>query len=114
MFKLFQRVFTFTHPAKGAQSNEGDELFDYNGLPLTDNRRSATLSWKVDQDNVMHGFGGYFDCLLYGEESISIVPSTHSAGMISWFPVFIPIKVCYVYLVFEISISNVSHACTRK
>ncbi|XP_026725879.1 protein arginine N-methyltransferase 5 [Trichoplusia ni] len=85
-------VFTFEHPAKGARDHEGQELTDYRGLPLTDNRRSETLTWEVQQDNVLHGFGGYFDCSLYGKEMISIVPSTHSPGMISWFPVFIPIK----------------------
>ncbi|XP_023939076.2 protein arginine N-methyltransferase 5 [Bicyclus anynana] len=85
-------VFTFEHPAKGVKDHKGKEVLDYRGLPVTDNRRSTVLSWEVKQDNVMHGFGGYFDCLLYGKEMISIVPSTHSPGMISWFPVFIPIK----------------------
>ncbi|RVE41144.1 hypothetical protein evm_014207 [Chilo suppressalis] len=85
-------VFSFEHPARGHKDHEGQEISDYRGLPLTDNRRSTTLSWIVEQDNVMHGFGGYFDCKLYGDEMISIVPSTHSPGMISWFPVFIPIK----------------------
>ncbi|KAI5642510.1 PRMT5 arginine-N-methyltransferase domain-containing protein [Phthorimaea operculella] len=85
-------AFTFNHPAKGAKDHEGNELTDYRDLPLTDNRRSETISWTVTQDNVMHGFGGYFDCTLFGDEMISIVPDTHSPGMISWFPVFIPIK----------------------
>ncbi|XP_049887187.1 protein arginine N-methyltransferase 5 [Pectinophora gossypiella] len=85
-------AFTFNHPAKGATNHEGQELTDYRGLPQTDNRRSETISWQVKQDNVVHGFGGYFDCTLYADEMISIVPATHSPGMISWFPVFIPIK----------------------
>lgn len=68
-------------------------MFDYRGLPLTDNRRKTTISWEATQDNVMHGFAGYFDCKLYANEVLSIHPSTHSPGMISWFPVFIPIKV---------------------
>ncbi|CAH0699156.1 unnamed protein product [Spodoptera exigua] len=85
-------VFTFDHPAKGARDHEGQEMVDYRGLPETDNRRQEIITWEVQQDNVMHGFGGYFDCTLYGKEMISIVPSTHSPGMISWFPVFIPIK----------------------
>lgn len=72
-------------------------MSNYRSLPLTDNRRSAKISWEVHQDNVVHGFGGYFDCQLYGNEMISIVPSTHSPGMISWFPVFIPIKVILSY-----------------
>lgn len=86
-------MFTFNHPAKANKNYEGQDLTDFRGLPLTDNRRSTTLTWDVEQDNVMHGFGGYFDCSLYGKEMISIVPSTHSPGMISWFPIFIPIKV---------------------
>ncbi|KAJ0181084.1 hypothetical protein K1T71_003169 [Dendrolimus kikuchii] len=87
-----KQIFTFNHPAQALKDNEGQELTDYRGLPLTDNRRSATVSWIVQQENVMHGFGGYFDCKLFGEEMISILPSTHSPGMISWFPVFIPIR----------------------
>lgn len=93
MCNILQLAFSFNHPAKGASDHEGQEMTDYKGLPLTDNRRSATISWEVKQDNVIHGFGGYFDCSLYGQENISIVPRTHSVGMISWFPVFIPIKV---------------------
>lgn len=86
-------LFTFEHPAKGAIDHEGQEMTDYRGLPLTDNRREAVVNWTVERDSVMHGFGGYFDCTLYSKEVISIVPSTHNPGMISWFPVFIPIKV---------------------
>ncbi|XP_068628689.1 protein arginine N-methyltransferase 5 [Battus philenor] len=85
-------VFTFKHPSEGVKDHDGEDITDYKGQPLTDNRRSTTVSWVVEQDNVMHGFGGYFDCSLYGGEMISIVPSTHSPGMISWFPMFIPIK----------------------
>ncbi|XP_022115769.1 protein arginine N-methyltransferase 5 [Pieris rapae] len=87
-----KEVFKFSHPAEGIKNNEGETMLDYRGLPVTDNRRKTTVSWEVTQDNVMHGFAGYFDCALYGNEMLSIVPSTHSPGMISWFPVFIPIK----------------------
>ncbi|XP_063627348.1 protein arginine N-methyltransferase 5 [Cydia splendana] len=85
-------VFTFEHPAKPVRDHEGQGVTDFQGLPATDNRRQCTLTWTAQQDNVMHGFGGYFDCQLFGDEEISIVPATHSNGMISWFPVFIPIK----------------------
>lgn len=85
-------IFTFEHPAKAVCDHEGNSQTDYRGLPLTDNRRQAVVTWTAAQDSVMHGFGGYFDCTLYGNEMISIVPSTHSPEMISWFPVFIPIK----------------------
>ncbi|XP_063367944.1 protein arginine N-methyltransferase 5 [Cydia amplana] len=85
-------VFTFEHPARRVRDHEGRGVSDHRGLPATDNRRQCTRTWTAQQDNVMHGFGGYFDCQLFGEEEISIVPATHSNGMISWFPVFIPIK----------------------
>ncbi|XP_032513622.1 protein arginine N-methyltransferase 5 [Danaus plexippus] len=85
-------VFTFEHPSEGIKNQDGQEVTDYRGLKVTDNRRSTTVTWEVKQDNVMHGFGGYFDCVLYGKEMLSIVPDTHSPGMISWFPVFIPIR----------------------
>jgi protein arginine N-methyltransferase 5 len=39
----------------------------------------------------MHGFSGYFDSQLYGTASISIHPETHSDGMFSWFPMYIPL-----------------------
>jgi protein arginine N-methyltransferase 5 len=41
---------------------------------------------------VVHGFAGYFDCTLFGDVHISINPETHSPGMFSWFPIFIPLK----------------------
>ncbi|GBP55496.1 Protein arginine N-methyltransferase 5 [Eumeta japonica] len=88
-----QPVFTFNHPSEGIKDSEGEIVRDNKGLPMTDNRRSATLTWEAKQNSVLHGFGGYFDCTLYGEHTLSIVPSTHTKGMISWFPVFIPIKV---------------------
>lgn len=109
-------MFTFEHPSKAIKNHEGQDLTDFRGLPLTDNRRCATLTWDVKQDNVMHGFGGYFDCTLYENEMISIVPSTHSPGMISWFPVFIPIKVCIIYAIFTIKqiICTVSKVNCKK
>lgn len=40
----------------------------------------------------MHGFAGYFESTLYRDVSLSILPSTHTPGMFSWFPLFIPLK----------------------
>lgn len=95
-------MFKFDHPAKGVLDHQGQQMTDWRGLPLTDNRREATVTWDVTEDNMVHGFGGYFDCALYGGEMLSILPSTHSPGMISWFPIFIPIMVsihnCHIFL----------------
>ncbi|KHJ99241.1 Skb1 methyltransferase, partial [Oesophagostomum dentatum] len=38
------------------------------------------------------GFAGYFYMDLYKGISLSIVPSTYSKGMISWFPALIPLR----------------------
>ena len=46
----------------------------------------------VCADSLVYGFGGYFHCVLYGKVEMSIVPHTHSPGMFSWFPLYIPIR----------------------
>ncbi|ELU14784.1 hypothetical protein CAPTEDRAFT_161444 [Capitella teleta] len=71
-----QPLFTFVHPNRG----------------VIDNNRHESLTFPIEQDAVLHGFGGYFDCLLYKDISLSIVPQTHSPGMFSWFPIYFPIK----------------------
>lgn len=74
--------------------------------------------FDVNVSSVLHGFAGYFECVLYKEVSISINPQSHSkgkamqsrdifrlshlirdadlffvvSGMFSWFPIFFPLK----------------------
>jgi len=72
-----QSLFTFTHP---------------NRASVIDNARYEELSFKIISDSVLHGFGGYFECLLYKNIMISILPATHSPGMFSWFPILFPLK----------------------
>lgn len=38
------------------------------------------------------GFAGYFRMTLYKDVELSIEPSSHSPGMISWFPALIPLR----------------------
>lgn len=83
------------------------------------NERYVCLHFEVKESYVLHGFAGYFDTLLYDDLTLSkliflhtgrsfkcktdvkasiinnlgIVPKTHSFGMISWFPIYFPIKV---------------------
>ncbi len=54
--------------------------------------RFGKLKFVVDFDSELHGFGGYFECVLFGDVTISINPSTHSQGMFSWFPIFFPLR----------------------
>ena len=60
---------------------------------VINNSRFKTLSFAADQDCTVHGFGGYFESVLYKDTMISIHPHTHSPGMFSWFPIFFPIRV---------------------
>jgi protein arginine N-methyltransferase 5 len=41
---------------------------------------------------MLHGFAGYFECVLYGDVLLSIHPPTHSKDMFSWFPIFFPLR----------------------
>ena len=55
------------------------------------NTRVRQLSFAIDHALTIHGFAGYFDCSLYKDIGFSTVPETHSPGMFSWFPMFLPI-----------------------
>eukprot|EP00802_Teleaulax_amphioxeia_P009695 Tamp_09716.p1 GENE.Tamp_09716~~Tamp_09716.p1 ORF type:complete len:607 (+),score=96.89 Tamp_09716:138-1958(+) len=57
-----------------------------------DNTRQCTLRFNVERASCLHGFAGYFDCKLYGDVHISILPRTFSTGMFSWFPLLFPIR----------------------
>ena len=67
-----QKVFVFHHPNKDA---------------VIDNTRHLCMEFDIDQDALLHGFSGYFETVLYGDIKLSILPSTHSQGMFSWFPI---------------------------
>jgi type II protein arginine methyltransferase len=58
-----------------------------------DNSRFKTLKFEVKLDCILHGFAGYFDCVLYKDIKLSIHPFTHSKGLSSWFSLFFPISV---------------------
>jgi hypothetical protein len=68
------------------------------GLPLTNshNTRSATLTFHIPHAGILHGLGGYFEAVLYGEVGLSIHPTRKehvSKDMLSWFPLFFPLRV---------------------
>jgi type II protein arginine methyltransferase len=49
-------------------------------------------NFKPQATSLCHGFAGYFHCELYGGMTISIDPLTETTEMISWFPIYFPIK----------------------
>jgi protein arginine N-methyltransferase 5 len=76
------------------------------GLPFTNNHnvRSAELNFHIPQAGVLHGFAGYFEATLYGDVGLSIRPDTKdevTPNMLSWFPLYIPVKVCIVAIRFQ-------------
>ena len=76
------------------------------GLPLTNshNVRSAKLTFHIPHAGVLHGFGGYFEAVLYGNVGISIHPERMaliSKDMLSWFPLFFPLKVSLFVALFD-------------
>ena len=58
-----------------------------------DNNRSKRLIFRSKLKTVCHGFIGYFDCCLFENIYLSIVPTTQNANMFSWFPIYFPIQV---------------------
>jgi len=72
-----QPLFTFTHP---------------NLDKIIDNSRYSELKFQTCGNSILHGFGGYFECTLYKNIMISILPATHNPGMFSWFPIFFPLR----------------------
>jgi protein arginine N-methyltransferase 5 len=40
---------------------------------------------------VVHGMVGSFESTLFADEGLSIVPQSHTEGMFSWFPLFLPL-----------------------
>jgi type II protein arginine methyltransferase len=71
-----QELWTFEHP---------------NSSEVIDNSRHKNMNFKCKIDCVLHGFSGYFTSQLYKDIEISILPSSHTQGMGSWYCMFIPI-----------------------
>ncbi|KAL3148615.1 Protein arginine N-methyltransferase 5 [Trebouxia sp. C0009 RCD-2024] len=73
-----QPVFTFSHP---------------NTAQPIDNSRYCQLTFEsTGESAICHGFAGYFDAVLYKQIHLSILPSTHTPNMASWFPIYFPIQ----------------------
>ena len=60
------------------------------------NKRQSRLTFRTRDRGVCHGLAGYFESVLYPGIELSTNPLTmdiKSAGMMSWFPIFFPLKV---------------------
>jgi protein arginine N-methyltransferase 5 len=60
------------------------------------NARSSILTFPIPNRGTCHGLAGYFETVLYKGVELSTNPITMDAkseGMISWFPIYFPLKV---------------------
>lgn len=86
-------VWTFTHtplPYPSSTTNSNSH-----------NTRHAHLSFPTSHRSVLHGLAGYFTATLYTPQTtfapeepilMSTNPITHSMDMISWFPMYFPLR----------------------
>ncbi|KAK0545917.1 hypothetical protein OC845_004860 [Tilletia horrida] len=65
-------------------------------MPLTNchNIRTASHIFNIPNAGICHGFAGYFEAVLYGDVMLSTYPDggRGSPDMLSWFPIFFPLK----------------------
>jgi protein arginine N-methyltransferase 5 len=87
-----QALWKFTHPSSPSPASNHNTTTSTNNNN-NHNKRYARVTFAAERTGCMHGFAGYFDCDLFGdrETMLSIVPSTHSEGMFSWFPMYFPL-----------------------
>ena len=119
-------AWTFSHPAprsllEQAALRRGGSAAGGGGGPMggegsnAHNNRFEQLRFQCPDRGVCHGFAGYFESVLYASEvkdedededdeptivELSTNPLTmerKSRDMISWFPIFFPIKVGFLY-----------------
>ena len=90
-----QLVWSFAHPNLSLNSKT-DKKDDEN----SHNSRYAHLKYRCENRGVCHGLAGYFEAVLYEGNAGIVELSTNplsmekkSKEMISWFPIFFPLKV---------------------
>ena len=119
----FQQAWEFIHPVEVSRSDDFAERFGKavkyttpgggsmygSGGTNEHNARHCHLTFVCPTRGVIHGLAGYFESVLYKTEvdgsekepvEISILPDQidkKSKDMISWFPIFFPLKVCFFF-----------------
>lgn len=86
-------TWSFQHPNPALPSALSVE----DGLSNAHNARHSTLIFPIPNRSTCHGLAGYFESVLYAGVELSTNPATmdsKSEGMISWFPIYFPLKVC--------------------
>lgn len=85
-----QSVFCFQHPPPKVPLVVSETDIHVN----SSNRRYNSLSFVIAPEcgnMTLHGFAGTFESELFEGVMLSIKPDTHTAGMFSWFPLYLPL-----------------------
>ncbi|KAM3715862.1 Protein arginine N-methyltransferase [Dirofilaria immitis] len=69
--------------------------FEHPNFEKKSNVRNAHIQFTVDMQSELMGFAGYFVAQLYRNCQLSIVPQTHTKGLVSWFSALIPLRHLY-------------------
>jgi protein arginine N-methyltransferase 5 len=116
----FQQAWEFVHPIDTLRADEFAAVHGKAAKHITGgvgsmagasgtnehNARHCHLTFVCPTRGVIHGLSGFFESVLYASQTgagkkpveISILPDQidqKSKDMISWFPIFFPLKVCY-------------------
>lgn len=87
-----QECWSFAHGPMDAS----DLPLDSTGLPISNshNVRTTSHTFTIPQASLVHGLAGYFEAHLFGDVTVSIHPdpTRGSKDMLSWFPIFFPLK----------------------
>jgi protein arginine N-methyltransferase 5 len=101
-----QTAWSFSHPNRDIPSQSPFTSIISN----SHNVRRTRLAFPTQNRGVCHGLAGYFETVLYHDVELSTNPVTmdsKSANMISWFPIYFPLKVrIHACLFREILASN--------
>lgn len=89
---LVKTAWSFSHP----NPNIPTQSLSQSTISNAHNVRQTRLSFPAQNRGTCHGLAGYFETVLYGDVELSTNPVTmeeKSASMISWFPIYFPLKV---------------------
>jgi protein arginine N-methyltransferase 5 len=87
-----QTAWSFSHPNRHIPPQSPMQ----STISNAHNVRQTRLTFPSQTRGACHGLAGYFETVLYGDVELSTNPVTmdaKSASMISWFPIYFPLKV---------------------
>lgn len=93
---IIHTAWAFHHPNPHLPSIANDSATSTTAPSNAHNARHCVLTFPIPHRGTCHGLAGYFETVLYPSVELSTNPLTmdkKSEGMISWFPIYFPLKV---------------------